>query len=464
MSLTFHRKPIKLGALSLQTLITKYQQYINGISPEGDERAQYDEYCTAINLTITGIRIIKSSRNNLQTLVDKLEKVYEESRSKGIKKDLVNEVEEIDRESHFSEKIASANDTIFILEARASEYRDKANKLALKLGIHARQGHLNMNKPSGNVATGEQSSNNSRDTEDIDPELAQWLSDDTAEESFDREDVACRNLKPKQLNLPRFYGDEEEFPEYWAIFETLVHENKVLNTVEKMLLLKDSLRGRAETAIKGIQLIPQNYKWMTEELKKKFGNKPINRAKIVQKLIDMRAANSTAEGCAAVYDKIRMLINQMVSAGQDIRAIQDALWTEKILEKFPYNIVKNVLTSIQDKNDATISDLMHEIEKEITAKKFVESRLKNRVKPEESRKRENHPTEEPKKSSKCCVFCGQSSHFSTFCRTVSDIQSRRNIIKDRKLCWKCFSENHNSLTVTGSIVHNVVVHTVKVYA
>ncbi|KAK6761356.1 hypothetical protein RB195_022425 [Necator americanus] len=136
-----------------------------------------------------------------------------------------------------------------------------------------------------------------------------------------------------------------------------------------MLLLKDSLRERTETVIKGIQLVPQNYKWMIEELKKKFDSKLTNRAKIVQKLVDTHPANGTAESCVATYDKIRMLINQMVSAGQDKRYMQDAMWTEKILEK-QLNIVKNVLTTIQNQEEVKINDVMKEIENEITAKKI----------------------------------------------------------------------------------------------
>ncbi|KAK6764040.1 hypothetical protein RB195_024392 [Necator americanus] len=166
------------------------------------------------------------------------------------------------------------------------------------------------------------------DDDKVKTEDAQWLSEEVSENLGDKEESICRTLKPKQLDLSRFYGDEEEFPEFWTVFETLVHESKALNTVEKMLLLKDSLRGRAEMAIKGIQLVPQNYKWMIEELRKNFGNKPTNRANIVQKLVDMHPTNGTAESCIAAYDKTRMLINQMISAGQDIRCMQDATRTQ----------------------------------------------------------------------------------------------------------------------------------------
>lgn len=260
MSLTFHKKPIKYSAESLQKLIAKYQPYTEGLSPTGEDSKKYEEFCTAINLISGGIRIIISSRDRLQQLVDKLENTFEESKKN--RKELISEVEEIENDSQFSEAIARANDSIFVLEALVNEYRNEAGKLASALNIHPQKlGHtikINGKQP-------EQSS--SQDSQEFDPELAQWLSDDATEGQYDRESITCRTLKPKQMDLPRFYGDDEEFPEFWAVFETLVHENKVLSTVEKMLLLKDALRGRAEMAIKGIQLIPQNYKWMTEELR-----------------------------------------------------------------------------------------------------------------------------------------------------------------------------------------------------
>uniref|UniRef100_A0A7I4XXE2 Histone domain-containing protein n=1 Tax=Haemonchus contortus TaxID=6289 RepID=A0A7I4XXE2_HAECO len=57
------------------------------------------------------------------------------------------------------------------------------------------------------------------------------------------------------------------------------------------------------------------------------------------------------------------------------RIAQDALWT--ILEKFPYSIVKKVLITTQSKEEVKIEDIMNELEKEIEAKKFMESRLRN---------------------------------------------------------------------------------------
>ncbi|KAK6017462.1 hypothetical protein OSTOST_17019, partial [Ostertagia ostertagi] len=200
MSLTFHRKPIKFSANTLETLLAKYQPYTEEILPTGEDSTKYEEYCSAINLIIGGIKIIKSSQEHLQNLVDKLEKAYEESKTKGNKKDLVNEVEEIDQQCQFSEKIAKANETIFVLQARINEYRDKVHKLALKLGIDPHKSHLSATNMHDNSKKKDSTSD-----ESIDPELAQWLSDDASDNSADREDIASKKFVETRLrNRPRF--------------------------------------------------------------------------------------------------------------------------------------------------------------------------------------------------------------------------------------------------------------------
>ncbi|KAK6764238.1 hypothetical protein RB195_024523 [Necator americanus] len=181
---------------------------------------------------------------------------YNDSKIKSNKKYLKKEVEEIENETKFTDIMAKANEVIFMLEARATEAASQANKFARKLGIklHRNQRivtHLedanNRSPQTGSARTATDQSNN----ETFGPDDAIWLSEDHSD-AIEKEFI-CRTLKPSQIKLPRFWGDEE-FLEFWAVYETLVHQNKVLSTVEKMLLLKDSLRGRAEMTIKGITI------------------------------------------------------------------------------------------------------------------------------------------------------------------------------------------------------------------
>ncbi|KHJ93208.1 hypothetical protein OESDEN_06886 [Oesophagostomum dentatum] len=151
---------------------------------------------------------------------------------------------------------------------------------------------------------------------------------------------------------------------------------------------------------------------MTEALKKKYGNKPISRAKVVQKLIDMRPAANNAGSCTLVFDRIRMLINQM----------------------FPYSFVKNVLISTQEKEEIKIEDIMEQLEKQIDTKKYVELRLRIFTKGEYPKKRiENSHSEQDSPAAKSCVFCKSGNHVTGSCKAVIDVQSRRNAVRDEKI-------------------------------
>ena len=47
---------------------------------------------------------------------------------------------------------------------------------------------------------------------------------------------------------------------------------------------------------------------------------------------------------------------------------------------------------------------------------------------------------------KQCVFCSNSGHFSDQCRIVTDNTARRNILKKKRRCFRCFKGSHMAKT------------------
>ena len=43
---------------------------------------------------------------------------------------------------------------------------------------------------------------------------------------------------------------------------------------------------------------------------------------------------------------------------------------------------------------------------------------------------------------KKCVFCKSDSHYSDKCGFVSDVESRRNILKSNRHCFNCLQQGH----------------------
>ncbi|KAK6764823.1 hypothetical protein RB195_024953 [Necator americanus] len=184
-------------------------------------------------------------------------------------------MEQIEDESQLQIATAVANDLIFMLTARFDENSCILDRMSAKLGYTTRctRGE---NQNSDEVGTqntqndyGEQNSNHN----ESEPSTSQsGLPDSIDSVQNQTEQFRYRSIKPPQASLPKFHGDAEDFAEYWAIFETLVHKSKELDVIEKILLLKESLRGRAQIAIKDIKLIPENYDWIIKTLQETYCN------------------------------------------------------------------------------------------------------------------------------------------------------------------------------------------------
>ncbi|KHJ92975.1 integrase core domain protein [Oesophagostomum dentatum] len=279
-------------------------------------------------------------------------------------------IEQIEEESKLQPTIAEAKDLIFMITARLDETQNIREKMEIKLGYAT----IRLRNDENSHAVDHEISNNNE--EENEQNSVQTDSSNSQQNMGDNtSSTKQRSIKPPQASLPKFFGNPEEFQEYWAIFEALVHNSKELDTMEKILLLKESLKGRAQTAIKGIKLIPENYNWIIETLQENYCNQPSNRSQIVQKLVNLKAANETADSCSMIFDEIKMLTNQMVSAGYDVRKTCDPMWSETILSKFPQDIVRSVLIAGQTLERQTIDDLIGTLKKEITAKSYVENRL-----------------------------------------------------------------------------------------
>ncbi|XGW34059.1 hypothetical protein V3C99_018097, partial [Haemonchus contortus] len=190
------------------------------------------------------------------------------------------EIEQIEEESNIHSIIADADRLVYMLEARLDEARCARDKMAIDLGYISHSASILQSidvdeRECVNANPEQNSGNNTKITTESSTPPITTVEGNIAQAT---PQTTCRSVKPPQVSLPKFHGSAEEFPEYWAIFETLVHNSPDLAVMEKILLLKESLMGKAQNSIKGIRLIPDNYDWIIETLHKNYLNQPTNRA------------------------------------------------------------------------------------------------------------------------------------------------------------------------------------------
>ncbi|KAL6734085.1 hypothetical protein Aduo_004665 [Ancylostoma duodenale] len=418
MALYLYKKAITTSSSNLADVLKKYEGYGEKVDYPEDDNQRHKKCSNNLVLLTTCLGQIRLHIDNLESKIERMEEFYMSVKSKTEQKDMIAEIEELERESQYSKIMKDATSFAFTIESQIADTKINLQKVQAKLKLPIQ--HSFQRENSHDTEVGESSTTSNEVTE---------TSSSTSKKP--------RTVKPPSITLPKFHGNQEEFPEFWAIFESLIHENDELSTIEKIVLLKESLKGSAEKAIRGIKPVPSNYNWMVETITKRFGNKPMNRSKIVQKLFELKSAGNRAGSCQEYFDSIKTLVNQMVSAGYDIRDTCDPMWTETILKKFPHEIVKDILVKNQETETMKVDDLLETLEREITAKAYIELRLG-------PSQQNSYKTDNRYNQASTCIFCGRSNHQSLMCRTVIDKMKRRELLKQNKACWKCFQTTHSS--------------------
>lgn len=85
--------------------------------------------------------------------------------------------------------------------------------------------------------------------------------------------VKTPNVKLPKITLPNFEGDYKNWPTFYDLFKSLVHENSSLSEIEKFQYLLSSLSGQALNLLKGFPLTSQNYHTAFQTLKERYQNK-----------------------------------------------------------------------------------------------------------------------------------------------------------------------------------------------
>ncbi|KIH57511.1 hypothetical protein ANCDUO_12297, partial [Ancylostoma duodenale] len=176
MESILYKQPI---IISVKTLIDNFKEYSKTQKYSEDETVQYDEAQTAIDLITGGITQLRSSSNELKTLVKQLKDDFMAMTSKEEKKSLLHLIESLEKETNFNEALGNANELIYMLEARVTEAKSTRHRLSRKHGFTVKPDISGQNDAGKHEKSKEKQSvegNNDRESEIT--ENSEWLTED----------------------------------------------------------------------------------------------------------------------------------------------------------------------------------------------------------------------------------------------------------------------------------------------
>ena len=198
-------------------------------------------------------------------------------------------------------------------------------------------------------------------------------------------------------------------------------------------------------AISGLTLTGANYDEAIVILQKRFGNKQLIINKHMEQLLNSDGVTSQhdVKGLRHLYDVIETNVRSLDSLGVKAESY-GSLLSSVLMNKLPSELRLIASRRFADTDSWEFSALLKVIEEEVQARERSATRATH-----ENRRPKECPTgaalfvDTASPISPQCCFCRQG-HPSQDCRTVTGVDSRREVLRKTGRCYICLGRGHVS--------------------
>jgi hypothetical protein len=130
------------------------------------------------------------------------------------------------------------------------------------------------------------------------------------------------------IQIPEFSGHFEKWLSFRDVFQSLIHNNNNLNSIEKMHYLKSSLSGDALHTIENLAISGANYDEAWSLLEKRYGNERLIVQAHIRKILNSPAINKcTAASLRQLSDDVRSNLAALKALNRPVQHWDDILVT-----------------------------------------------------------------------------------------------------------------------------------------
>ena len=262
------------------------------------------------------------------------------------------------------------------------------------------------------------------------------------------------NVRLPPLTLSTFDGNPMQWPAFWDLFNSAIHERNDLSSSAKFHYLISQLRGDAQNLLAGFDHTDAEYDEAVELLTNTYGkSKLIIQARLHAVFdLDPPEASSTAlSRFRAAYEGHLRALKSLGCNITDSGYIYAAL----LMRKLPRRLADNI-NRATNSDSWTLEELRRAIDDEIILLRAAEPssdikdeylslssasfhvNIGNKSDPKDSSKN----VKTTRNFSIKCGFCASDLHYSTQCEKFSSYADRINRVKTLRLCFNCLLPGH----------------------
>jgi hypothetical protein len=251
------------------------------------------------------------------------------------------------------------------------------------------------------------------------------------------------------IQIPEFSGHFEKWLSFRDVFQSLMHNNNNLNSIEKMHYLKSSLSGDALHTIENLAISGANYDEAWSLLEKRYGNERLIVQAHIRKILNSPAINKcTPASLRQLSDDVQSNLAALKALNRPVQHWDDILVTI-IPDKLDFH-----------SNREWQGKLGNEMPDSKTLLDFLESRYQhvasitassaNQTSQEKSGQNKSSKHQSSSNSviinKQSCAFCKKTNHSlhqcTSFLRLSTDEKLKQVI--NLKLCENCLRGNHST--------------------
>ncbi|KAL6743080.1 hypothetical protein Aduo_016164 [Ancylostoma duodenale] len=250
-----------------------------------------------------------------------------------------------------------------------------------------------------------------------------------------------QTIRLPKFELPKFYGELEQFPHFWNVSNAAVHSNRSVPNTIKFLHLQSCLQGDAALTIHGLEITEECYDQAIQLLHQRYNRPRLTRNALVNRLKEIKPSSQSALSQRNTFCMVKAVMVQLDKLEDNSRSTATM---QIIRDKFP-ELTRLKLEKRQHKQgtDWTMSQLLDALDAIIEQQEAVcEIRQTSdhtttmvtqhtRHLPPQRDKRTNYersPDERPRYYTKeqsspmeCC-FCKSRNHHSKRCTRVTSVE------------------------------------------
>ena len=246
-----------------------------------------------------------------------------------------------------------------------------------------------------------------------------------------------------RLTLLTFKGDVTRWTSFWDSYNSAIHSNSQLTTIDKFNYSHSLVEGPAARSIKGLTLTEANYESAVDLLKQRYGKPQQIIAAHMDELLKIpNCTTDKPQMLRLVYDQLNVHIRGLAALSvnpEQYGSLLIPMITSKLLGDVQLRKAREMKDEVWK-----IGDLLGVIKQEVEVREACEgTKLKPHLRPNTT-PNTNHSTAGTFVTNGVgiqCVYC-KGQHYSASCDKVQDVKARKDILPKSGRCFNCLKDNH----------------------